>query len=264
MTYKEGVVNYLTLNSGGRICYETIDGDQSKACLVFLHEGLGCIPMWRDFPRQLCRHTGCPGLVYDRNGYGRSSPLKAPRTIHHFHDSALNELPQVLDALIPGRPFILVGHSDGGTIALIYGAEQHKLLKGIVTEAAHVFVEDATITGIERADEAYEAGKFKGLHKYHGDKTHTIFKAWSDTWRFEWFRHWNIEYLLPSIKCPVLAAQGVDDQYGTKGQLDAIAGKAGGLVEPFMVKDCGHIPHLDQPGVMIDAMSKFIARIKGC
>ena len=218
--------------------------------------------MWRRFPQRLCRETGCPGLLYDREGYGRSSPLNSARTIHYLHDYALNELPEVIKAVIPGRPHILVGHSDGGSIGLIYAAERIPLLNGIVTEAAHVFVETQTIDGIREADEAFGQGKFGALSKYHGEKTHTLFQAWSKTWLSEWFRHWNIEYLLPSITCPILATQGLDDQYGTKHQINAIVAKSAGPAESFLVANCGHAPHREQPEVMIERLSRFIENIK--
>ena len=218
--------------------------------------------MWRNFPERLCRATGCPGFLYDRTGYGRSSPLHSARTIHYLHDYALNELPQVIKTVIPDRPHILIGHSDGGSIGLIYGAERNPLLKGIVTEAAHVFVEPETIRGIRAADEAYEQGQFGGLYKYHGEKTHTIFKAWSATWLQDGFRQWSIEYVLPSIKCPILATQGMNDPYGTERQVSAILAKSSGRCESFLVENCGHAPHREQPETMIAILSRFIGNIK--
>jgi len=247
-------------NSDHSIYYETIDGNTQKPWLVFLHEGLGCIPLWRDFPERLCRRSGCPGLVYDRTGYGRSSRLSAPRTIHYMHDYALNELPQVLETVIPGRPFILIGHSDGGSIALIHAAQRLTLLKGVVTEAAHVFVESETLEGIRQADEAYDRGKLKGLGKYHGEKTHEIFKAWSETWLNHWFKHWSLEYLLPSIECPMLIIQGVDDQYGSRQQVESIVSRSSGFSEPFLVENCGHTPHLQQPEIVLERMGEFIEK----
>lgn len=259
--HAEGTSDHLNLSSGQSIYYELIEGGADTPCLVFLHEGLGCVPMWRDFPQMLCRNTGCSGLVYDRAGYGRSSRLLADRTIHYMHEYALIELPEVLDALIPGRPFILVGHSDGGSISLIYGADQPPLLKGIVTEAAHVFVESETIEGIGRADEAFEGKKLEGLKKYHEEKTRQMFKAWSDTWLSAWFRSWNIEYLLPAINCPMLVIQGMDDRYGTENQVHSIVLKSSGPAEFFLVQNCGHTPHLEQPEIVADKISGFIKKI---
>ena len=248
----------LNLGPAQHLYYERIDGDPAKPCLVFLHEGLGSTAMWKDFPQRLCQATGCPGLVYDRLGYGRSSPLSAPRSVHYLHHYALTELPQVLAALLPGQPYFLVGHSDGGSIALLHAAEQPAGLRGIVTEAAHVFVEDVTLAGIEAANVAFAAGKLHGLAKYHGDKTGGIFKAWADTWLSSGFKHWNIEYLLPSIACPALVLQGIDDQYGTPAQVQSIVSKAS-QAQAAMVAQCGHAPHHEQKEVVLQRMHTFLA-----
>lgn len=249
----------LTLGPAHHLYYERIDGAPGLPTLVFLHEGLGSTAMWKDFPQRLCQATGCPGLVYDRLGYGHSSPLTAPRSVHYLHHYALTELPQVLTALLPGQPYFLIGHSDGGSIALLHAAEQPVDLQGIVTEAAHVLVEDVTLAGIEAANAAFAAGKLHGLAKYHGDKTEGIFKAWADTWLSSGFRHWNIEYLLPSIACPALVLQGIDDQYGTLAQVDAIVSKALNA-QAAMVAQCGHAPHHEQKELVLQHMQAFLAR----
>ncbi|WDE08254.1 alpha/beta hydrolase [Thalassomonas viridans] len=248
----------VNLAGGGFICYQLIPGAADKPYLVFLHEGLGCQAMWKGFPELLCRATGHPGLVYDRLGYGLSSGLREPRTLDYMHDYALKELPQVLKQVIPGKAFILIGHSDGGSISLIYGAGQNPLLKGIITEAAHVFVEPETITGIEAADLAWEKGKLKGLAKYHGDKTGPIFKAWSETWLTDWFREWNIEALLPQITTPLLVLQGQEDQYGSAAQVDAIVRLSSGPAEGQMLENCQHTPHLEAQEVVLSLMADFI------
>ncbi len=254
-------MGHLNLDADHVVYYELIQGNIRKPWLVFLHEGLGCISMWRKFPQRLCHKTGCPGLVYDRIGYGNSSPLNTGRTIHYLHDYALNELPGVINALIPGQPFILIGHSDGGSIGLINGATRHPLLKGIVTEAAHVFVEPETIEGIRRADEAFDRGKLAGLNTYHGGKTRQIFKAWSQTWMSDWFRHWNIEYLLPSVICPMLIIQGEDDPYGSKDQVRSILSKSSGPAESCLIENCGHTPHLEQSKIVDDKICGFLKKI---
>lgn len=237
--------------------YELVPGLKERPCLVFLHEGLGCTDLWKDFPKRLCDLTGCPGLVYDRRGYGRSSPLAGPRTIHYLHEYALLELPRVLAAVIPDRDYLVIGHSDGGSIALIHAAERPAGLRGIITEAAHVFVEQETVDGIRAADDAYLAGKLHRLARYHGDKTDTTFKAWSRTWITEGFRHWNIEYLLPSIQVPALVMQGVQDQYATAAQVTAIVGRVGNR-EAVMIPHCGHTPHQEQPELTLQRMATFI------
>jgi pimeloyl-ACP methyl ester carboxylesterase len=237
-----------------------IEGAADKPVLVFLHEGLGCLAMWKDFPGRLCAATGCAGLVYDREGHGLSAPLAAPRTIHYLHDCALRELPAVLAALLPERDYILFGHSDGGSIALLHGAERPVRLRGIVTEAAHVMVEAVTLAGIEDAVAAWEDGKLEGLWRHHGDKTADLFYAWAGTWRTPAFAHWHIGYALPSIACPVLALQGRHDQYGTAAQLDAIAAGAP-HARAVLLDGCGHAPHQDQPDTVIELAAAFVDEV---
>jgi len=216
--------------------------------------------MWGDFPKRLCKASGCPGLVYDRLGYGKSSPLSQTRTIHYLHVYALRELPQVLEKVIPETPYILIGHSDGGSISLIFGAERPTFLRAIITEAAHVFVEPQTLSGIKTANAAWTRGKLKGLTKYHGDKTESIFQAWAKTWLATWFKYWNIEYLLPSIEVPMLVIQGINDQYGSLDQVNSIASKCSGDVRREIVEDCAHIPHHEAQPVVLELMSGFIRK----
>lgn len=249
-------------NNHHRLYYELIEGDTAKPYLVFLHEGLGCIAMWKDFPELLCKNTGYRGLIYDRLGYGKSSPLYKPRTIHYLHEYALRELPELLDRVIPNTPFILIGHSDGGSISLIFGAERSFQLKGIISEAAHVFVDHEARAGIKKAGAAWAEGKLKGLSKYHGDKTATIFKAWSEIWLTEWFRHWNIEYLLPSIEVPVLVLHGESDQYGSIDQAKVIASKTSGNAQLQIVENSAHIPHFEAQSVVLGFMSDFIVQFR--
>lgn len=253
----------LPLEPDYDIYYERIAGDDTKPCLVFLHEGLGCTAMWKSFPTLLCERTGCPGLSYDRLGYGQSSGFRTTRTIDYLHEAALQELPRVLGRLVPDHPYFLVGHSDGGSIALILAAERPPLLRGIVVEAAHVMVEPESLRGLRAADEAYEKGGFAGLHKYHGEKTAAMFKAWSQTWQSDKFQSWNIRSLLPSINCPVLVIQGCDDEYATKAQVTLIVAGVRGEVRSVLLEHCGHTPHTDQEHLVLDATAEFIANA-GC
>ena len=259
----------LELAEGGQLYYQWIAADDgaavgagaaSQPVLVFLHEGLGCAAMWKDFPARLCAQTGCQGLVFDRLGYGQSSPLRTGRSVHYLHRSALEELPQVL-ALLDGRPYVVLGHSDGGSIALIHAADQPSGLLGVVTEAAHVFVEEVTLAGIREARAAYGAGKLRGLSRYHGDKTDQIFGAWADTWLRPAFSCWNIEYLLPSVACPVLALQGSGDQYGTEAQLRAIESQTPSARQAVL-PECGHTPHQEQPEAVLTAISEFLKQLE--
>lgn len=245
--------------SGGTIAYETIAGSTGMPYLVFLHEGLGCISMWGDFPERLCAATGCPGLVFDRLGYGGSSAVPPPWGLDYLHRAARGELPEILAKLVPAAVrFMLVGHSDGGSIALLAGAERSEKLCGIVSIAAHVFVEEVTLIGIREACAAYEAGKLAGLRRHHGAKTDDIFVGWSRTWLDPAFRAWNIEALLARIDVPLLAVQGEDDRYGTPRQVEAIARGARGAVRTAMLPACGHVPHRECPQRLLPIVSAFV------
>jgi len=247
---------------GHNVYYETIDGDTTKPHLVFLHEGLGCTKMWHDFPKALCSATGCPGLLYDRIGYGHSSPWPDgyTRTLNYLHEYALQELPWVLEQVIPKTPFILIGHSDGGSISLIYGAQKPLLLRGIITEAAHVSVEKETLIGIKKVQTTWRAGKLKGLEKYHGEKTETVFNAWSKTWLSQWFRGWNIEALLPGIDVPLLVIQGENDQYASTTQASRIASLCSGATQLEILTDSAHVPHFEAQSIVLPLMLHFIGQ----
>lgn len=251
----------LKIDESGRLYYQLIQGDADRPYLVFLHEGLGCHAMWKRFPERLCRLTGFPGLVYDRLGYGRSSSLTHARTIDYLHEYALVELPALLGTVIADRPFILYGHSDGGSISLIYAAERPPLLKGVITEAAHVFVEPETIAGVRSIDEKWEKGELRRLSTYHGEKTGTIFKAWSNTWLSDGFRSWNIESLLPRIEVPLLAIQGTDDPHGTLNQVEAIVSGSAGDARRAIIEHCGHAPHLEAQEDLLEILHRFVRRI---
>ncbi|WP_136809853.1 alpha/beta fold hydrolase [Desulfosediminicola flagellatus] len=253
----------LELGNKHQVHYQLIPGQQNKPYLVFLHEGLGSVALWKDFPASLCTATGHPGLVYDRLGHGKSSSLEHKRSIRYMHECALQELPLLLKMLIPEKDYILIGHSDGGSISLIYGAEHPARLKGIITEAAHVFVEQETLAGIHDAVAAWDKGQLAGLHKYHGSKTVTLFNAWAETWLAEWFRNWSIDELLPRLQVPLLVLQGADDQYGTKKQVNTIVSSASGEAWGEMVPNCGHTPHLEAQPFVLDRMAQFIRQITG-
>src|SRR6266705_286765 len=210
--------------------------------LVFLHEGLGSVAMWRDFPQKAAAATGCAAVVYS-------------------HVEALEVLPELLERLGVGEP-VLVGHSDGGSIALIYAAMSDSV-KGLVVMAPHVFVEDISVRSIAEAKAAFEGTDLaEKLGRYHADAAKT-FRGWNDIWLHPDFRSWNIEEVLPRIHCPMLAIQGFDDEYGTMAQLEAIAKQTGGPIELLRLADCRHSPHRDQPAVVLEAMASFIARLEG-
>jgi len=230
--------------------------------LVFLHEGLGSVGQWRDFPSLLSEKTGIEALVYDRWGYGSSDPFTLPRKKSYLHDEALVSLPAVLEKCGIGRPF-LVGHSDGGSIALIYASKHPENVRAVITEAAHVFVEDVTLEGIREAVKGYAATDLgKRLARFHGDKTDLVFHGWADTWLSAEFRDWNIEGYLPGVRCPVLVIQGIDDRYGTFAQVRAIERQVSGRATPLLVP-CGHIPHAEAREKVLEEMARFVLECMG-
>ncbi len=240
-----------------------VDDSPPDTSLIFLHEGLGSIGQWRDFPERLCMMTGLSGIVYERKGYGKSDPPVKKRTPYYLHEEALDVLPQFLDELGIMRP-ILIGHSDGGSIALIFSSAFPERVQTVVTEAAHVFIEEITLEGIRRAVSIYEETNLKEqLKKYHGDKTDDLFRAWSETWLSNEFSGWNIEEYLPGINCPLLVIQGKDDEYGTPAQVEAIVSKVSGPAEPLIIPSCGHIPHLQAKEKVIEAIKNFILSLGG-
>jgi pimeloyl-ACP methyl ester carboxylesterase len=256
------VHDFDLLAAGHRLRIRRLAQQRRSPVLVFLHEGLGCIELWRDFPAALVEVTGLDGLIYDRWGHGRSDPLTVGRTPRYLHDEAFESLPEVLSQS-GMEDVILIGHSDGGTIALLYGARYSKGIRGMITEAAHVFVEDVTLEGIRETVKIYETTDFKEkLARYHGDNTDTLFRAWADTWLAPEFRTWNVESYLPQVVCPLLVIQGRDDEYATKAQVDAIANQVSGPARPLLVPGCGHTPHRQARDVVLKEMADFIATLK--
>jgi pimeloyl-ACP methyl ester carboxylesterase len=244
---------------GRRIEVERIPaGIPGRPALVFLHEGLGSLAMWRDFPARVAHACGCDAVVYSRHGYGRSAPLEAPRGVRYLHDEALVALPDVLRAAGVVCP-VLVGHSDGGSIALIHAGSGHPVA-GLVLLAPHVFVEDVSIASIAAAGRAFDRTDLRArLARYHDD-VDSAFYGWADIWLHPDFRAWNIEACLPRIACPVLAIQGEDDEYGTMEQVRRIAAQAPD-VDVLALADCRHSPHRDQPEAVIDAITRFLDRL---
>jgi len=227
--------------------------------MVFLHEGLGSLSMWRDFPQQVADACGCEAIVYSRYGYGRSEPLGEKRAPGYMHHEALACLPQLLDQLHIKRP-ILFGHSDGGSIALIHAGAARRPVTAAIVMAPHVMVEDVAIEGIKRTRQIYLDSDFKQrLGKYHRDPD-SVFWGWNDIWLDAAFRAWNIEEFLPTISCPVLAIQGEDDEYATMDQIERI-GRQCPDVELLKLADCRHSPHKDQPQQLIAAVANFVGRI---
>jgi pimeloyl-ACP methyl ester carboxylesterase len=229
--------------------------------LVLLHEGLGSIRQWRDFPEKLAAATGCRALVYDRYGYGQSDVLAEPRrTVRFMHDEALTALPEIISSLNLENP-ILVGHSDGASIALIYAGAGHPV-RGVVAMAPHVFIEPVCLSSIRTATEAFENTDLaQKLGRYHRDARKTFY-GWADVWLDPEFKGWDIrgDYL-PGVRCPVLAIQGHDDEYGTMAQLDEIGRRVRGPCDLLKLENCGHSPFRDQPDAVICAVSAFIKKL---
>jgi pimeloyl-ACP methyl ester carboxylesterase len=215
--------------------------------------------MWRDFPAQVAAATGYGALVYSRAGYGSSDPCDLPRPVRFMHDEALTTLPQVL-AAFEVREAILVGHSDGGSIALIYaGGINEARVKGLILLAPHVFVEDLGIDSIRRIRDDYRTGDLRRrLERYHGKNVDNAFWGWNDVWLNPEFRSWNIEEYLPRIGVPVLLIQGEDDQYGSSAQIEAIERGVVGPSQRLLLRNCGHSPHSDQFEPTLAAINMFV------
>lgn len=237
-------------------------GPKAAPTLVFLHEGLGCVAMWRDFPERLAQQTGCSALVYSRAGYGKSDPIELPRPVRFMHEEALVVLPLVLDAFAI-RDAVLIGHSDGGSIALIHaGGVKDPRVGGLILEAPHVFVEEVGLESIRSIAAEYRHGNLqRALTRYHGENVDATFWGWHDVWLNPEFKSWNIEEYLPEIRVPISLIQGADDRYGTLEQVRKIeAGCSEGL-RKLLLADCGHTPHLEQPERTFEAMREFVGEV---
>jgi pimeloyl-ACP methyl ester carboxylesterase len=232
--------------------------------LIFLHEGLGCVSHWRDFPDQLAEMTGTEALIYSRTGYGRSSPVDLPRPVD-FMDTEAKILEKLLAAFNIGD-FILIGHSDGASIALIFagGGVHYGRLHGLVLEAPHVFVEQRCVESIRDITEKYRSTDLADrLRRHHGENTDCAFLGWSGVWLDPAFVSWNIEKYLSAVTVPTLLLQGDDDEYGSMRQIDAIKRNITGSLEVMNIAQCGHSPHREQREVTLKAMSTFITSIVG-
>ncbi|WP_234814869.1 alpha/beta fold hydrolase [Noviherbaspirillum denitrificans] len=245
--------------SHASIEYQWLGPEQSDfPPVVFLHEGLGSISMWRDFPQRFCEEHGFRGLVFSRIGYGQSTPrpLDAPLKPDYLHRQAHEALPALLAALNVEKPWIF-GHSDGGSIALLYGARFSAHTSGLVVLAPHIFVEDITIAGILEARDAYRHGDLKPRLARHHRDVESVFRGWNDAWLDPAFRNWNIEAELPKIACPVLAMQGEQDEYATLAQIHGIE-RLAPHARALAIADCGHSPHFSQPAAVSRAAASFI------
>ncbi|MBO0728585.1 MAG: alpha/beta hydrolase [Acidimicrobiaceae bacterium] len=231
--------------------------------LVFLHEGLGSLGLWRSFPDDVRDATGgLATVVFSRHGYGSSGPAQLPRTVTYMHHEADVVLPDLLARLGVQRP-VLVGHSDGASIALLYAgnAAHGAAIAGLVLLAPHVFVEATSVQGIRAARAAYQHGELRErLARHHAD-VDGAFWGWNDIWLSPEFRSWNICDRLRDITCPVLVIQGEADAYGTPAQLDAIEAGVAGPVTTVLLPGVGHAPHLEAADATLEAVTRFVRRL---
>ena len=244
--------------AGAELEYQCLNESVQAPTVVFLHEGLGSVSLWRDFPERLCTEVNCRGLVYSRRGYGDSSPITGKRPVRFMHDEALEVLPQVLSHFGIENPF-LFGHSDGASIAVIYAGAKCGPLRGLVLEAPHVFVETKCTAAIALTHQTYETTNLgERLAKYHGANTDAAFRTWTDVWLRPEFLDWNIEEYLKPITVPALVIQGEDDEYGTLEQVERVSRQLSGPAEMLVLPKCGHSPHRDQPDAVLKATKNFV------
>ncbi len=242
-------------------CRPLIAAPADAPTLVFLHEGLGCQEQWRALPDRMASALGWGGLVYSRRGYGQSDPRPRPWPLTFLDDEARVALPALLDACGLGQ-VCLYGHSDGGTIALAFAAACPTRVLAVVTEAAHVMVEDVTIAGLHAVRARFAtSGLREALARYHGGRADEVFEGWSETWLNPAFRAWDLRPALAGVTCPVLAMQGADDEYGTPAQLEAIAAHVAGPVETWLIDGCGHAPHRERPDDVFARAMAFYRRV---
>jgi pimeloyl-ACP methyl ester carboxylesterase len=259
-----GTVQFVEIEHVGKnlkLEYSWILPGNPGPLIVFLHEGLGSLQMWRQFPQTLCAATGCRGLVYSRCGYGGSEPLWPGNwPIEFMHVEARDILPRFLAAVGTDttlNPPVLFGHSDGASIALIYACSFPDKISGLIAAAPHVFVEDITVASITQTRQRFiDSDLSQRLKKYHRDVGHA-FWGWANVWLNPEFLKWNLEPLLHNLACPTLLVQGYGDQYGTMRQIDRIAVSAP-RARALKMADCGHSPHVDQPDALIKATADFI------
>ena len=261
---------FIDIDWAGRsvsIEHQWIAGPKAAPLIVFLHEGLGSVSMWKDFPQRVCNAAGCRGLVYSRPGYGRSTPRVAEEAwqADFMHRQSREVLPALLRALgieaQADRPWLL-GHSDGASIALLYAAAFPQGIAGLVVLAPHILVEEVSVASIEKARTAYRETDLPQRLARHHDDADSAFWGWNDIWLNPGFRRWNIEEEISAIACPVLAVQGLDDEYGTLAQIRGIARRVP-QTELLELADCGHSPHRDHPELLIADIKAFVQRKAG-
>lgn len=250
----------ITVNSQELKIYHT-QHREGRPTIIFLHDSLGCIKLWRDFPEKLGELTNCNILVYDRLGYGESAPFIMIERDNNYLEKEADILNGLITAL-QLKEVILFGHSDGASISLISAAKHPEFIKGVIVEGAHIFVEDITLKGIREAAIAYKKADLKErLQKYHGNKTDAVFMAWNTVWLSDAFREWNIEHFLSKITCPVMVIQGENDEFGSMAQLEGIVNQVSGKAEKLIIPNIGHTPHKEAPDEVLEKSMFFINKL---
>jgi pimeloyl-ACP methyl ester carboxylesterase len=274
--HDDGEVRFVV--AGGKrlevrsIARASLDATPERPTLVFLHEGLGSAGQWRDFPARLAAACGCDALVYSRAGYGRSESTEVPRPLTYMHDEGLVTLPALLDACRV-HTCVLVGHSDGASIAIVHAGSARDRepravhadtrVRGLILEAPHVFTEPHGLASIARAREAYVTGDLRARLAKHHDDVDAAFWGWNRAWLDPGFVAWNLEAYLPGIDAPVLVVQGEDDPYGTIAQVDAVERGVRGRFARVILPGCGHAPHRERPEATLDAMTRLVRSLAG-
>lgn len=250
-------LQYITLPIG-KIAFSQIIVNHNNPTIIFLHDSLGCIQLWRDFPKKIAEATQYNVLSYDRLGYGKSDPMSTftrPTNYMELEADVLNSL--LIELKIDNA--VLFGHSDGGTIALLSASKNPERIKAVIVEAAHIFVEDITLQGIYEAIDAYKNTNLPDrLAKYHGNKVEAVFKAWTETWTRIDYRDWNIEHFLSDITSPLLFIQGEADEYGTLKQVEKTICQVSGRSEKYIIPNIGHTPHKEAPEIVLKKTIDYI------
>lgn len=248
--------------SNKKVTYVSNKISENRPYLVFLHDSLGCIELWRDFPELLAIQTNCNLLIYDRLGYGKSDTFLTEKRELNYMELEADFLNVFLEKLNI-KEAILFGHSDGGSIALIAAAKYPEKIKGVVSEGAHIFVEEITLQGIREAKMLFQNSNLpEKLAKYHGTKTQALFDAWTETWLRPDFFAWNIEHFLPKIHCPVLVIQGIDDEFGSSKQVEGIVNGIRHInKKSYLIEGAKHTPHKEAKEMTLRISSEFISHL---
>ncbi len=250
---------------GHEIYYEWINSkliEEGKPVIIFLHHGLGSVKQWGDFPEKISNLMQCPALVYDRLGYGKSSPFTKAHDLNFFHNEALVMLPQLIEKLNITNKIILFGHSDGGNIVLIYAAHHSDKLIAVVSEAHHVFIEENNIKAIKNNIKEYDKGALKrSLTKYHAEKTDAVFYGWSSMWTEVLKKDWNLSEELKTITTPLMLIYGDNDEFGTVEQMNIVKNTVKNKVQTALIKDCAHFPHKEKEEEVTNLVVDFFNKM---